>query len=312
MNQFPTAVGVSSLGAYIPELYAKELLIEFYVSTVLAAIANTDYEGEIKAHGDKVTVRALPAISVRPYVKGQKLQYDHLSPTSVDLVIDSAYYYGVQAPKVDQVQSDIAFVSKWAAHASENLKIEVDRDCLGRLPAAAHASNAGTAAGRISGNISLGTSGSPISLANTNVLGKLVEAVQCLAEQNIDTSNPGKIWAVIPAWVASRIKTSELRDASRDGSGGMSMLRNGRLGIIDNVTLYQSNNILPDAAGCYHIVVGHKDCYTFASQLVENETLKNPEDFGDILRGLQVYGDKVTKSEGIVDLYVTPAALSGI
>ena len=45
MNQFPTAVGVPSLGAYIPELYAKELLIEFYTATVLAAIANTDYEG---------------------------------------------------------------------------------------------------------------------------------------------------------------------------------------------------------------------------------------------------------------------------
>lgn len=45
MNQFPLAAGVPSLGAYIPELYAKELLIEFYTSTVLAAIANTQYEG---------------------------------------------------------------------------------------------------------------------------------------------------------------------------------------------------------------------------------------------------------------------------
>lgn len=312
MNQFPTAAGVPSIGAYIPELYAKELLIEFYAATVLAAIANTNYEGEIKAYGDKVIVRALPAISIRPYVKGQKLQYDHLTTSNVDLLIDKAYYYGVQAPKVDQVQSDIAFISKWAAHASENLKIEVDRDCLGRLPAAAHAKNAGDAAGRISGNINLGKAGAAISLSNTNILGKIVEAVQCLAEQNIDTSNPGKIWAVIPAWVASRIKTSELRDASRDGGGGMSMLRNGRLGVIDNVTLYQSNNILPDEDNGYHIVVGHKDCYTFASQLVENETLKNPDDFGDILRGLQVYGDQVMKREGIVDVYVTPAALSNI
>ncbi|NCC84833.1 MAG: hypothetical protein EOM03_12015 [Clostridia bacterium] len=311
MNQFPLAAGVPSLGAYIPELYAKELLIEFYTSTVLAAIANTQYEGEIKAFGDKVYVRALPEVSIRQYVKGQKLQYDHMEPGQVELNIDKAYYYGVAAPKVDQVQADIAFLSKWAAHASEKLKIELDRDCLGRLAATAHAKNSGTTAGRISGNINMGVAGSPITLSNTNILGKLVEAVQCLAEQDIDTSNGGKIWAVIPAWVASRIKTSELRDASRDG-GGVSMLRNGRLGVIDNVTLYQSNNIMPDDAGCYHIVVGHKDCYTFASQLVENETLKNPNDFGDLLRGLQVYGDKVTKPEGIVDLYVTAGAITTV
>ena len=311
MNQFPTAPGVPSLGYYIPELYASELLVEFYISTVLAAISNTDYEGQIKSQGDTVIVRALPSMQIRKYVKGMNLQYDYLEPSEVKLLIDKGLYYGVQLPKIDVVQSDIAFVSKWAAHASQELKIEVDRDCLSRLPAAAHAKNAGDAAGKISGAINLGKAGTPVALSNTNILGKLLEAVQCLAEQNIDTSNPGKIWAVVPAWVATRIQTSKLSDASVSGDG-VSMLRNGRLGVIGNTTIYQSNNIQPDAAGCYHIVVGHKDCYTFASQLTENETLKNQNDFGDLMRGLQVYGDKVIKPEGIVDLYVSPAALSNI
>jgi hypothetical protein len=250
-------------------------------------------------------------MQIRKYVKGMNLQYDYLEPSEVKLLIDKGLYYGVQLPKIDVVQSDIAFVSKWAAHASQELKIEVDRDCLSRLPAAAHAKNAGDAAGKISGSINLGKAGAPVALSNTNILGKLLEAVQCLAEQNIDTSNPGKIWAVVPAWVATRIQTSKLSDASVSGDG-VSMLRNGRLGVVGNTTIYQSNNIQPDAAGCYHIVVGHKDCYTFASQLTENETLKNQNDFGDLMRGLQVYGDKVMKPEGIVDLYVSPAALSDI
>lgn len=311
MNVFPTAAGVPSLGYYVPELYAAELLVEFYESTVLAAIANTIYEGEIKGQGDTVIVRALPSMQIRKYVKGMNLQYDYMQPSEVKLLIDQGLYYGVQLPKIDVVQSDIAFVSKWAAHASQELKIEVDRDCLSRLPAGAHAKNAGDTAGRISGSINLGKAGAAIALSNANILGKILEAVQCLAEQNIDISNPGKIWAVIPAWVATRIQTSKLSDASVSGDG-VSMLRNGRLGVVGNATLYQSNNILPDAAGGYHIVVGHKDCYTFASQLTENETLKNQNDFGDLMRGLQVYGDKVMKSEGIVDLYVTPAAMTNI
>ena len=311
MNQFPLAANVPSLGSYIPTLYAKELLVEFYKATVLAAIANTNYEGEIKAQGDTVVVRGLPAVTIRPYKKGQNLTYEHVEPADVELTIDQGLYYGLQAPKVDQVQSDIAFIQKWATHASEKLKIEVDRDCLGRLAAAAHAKNAGSSAGKISGSISLGVSGTPIAISNTNILGKLLECVQVLAEQDIDTSSTGKIWAVVPAWMATRIQTSKLSDVQTSGDG-VSMLRNGRLGVIGNLTIYQSNNILPDANGNFHVIVGHKDCYTFASQLVENETLKNPNDFGDLLRGLQVYGDKVVKPEGIVDLYVSAAALSGI
>lgn len=311
MNKFPTAVGVPSIGAYIPELFAKELLTEFYTATVLAAIANTDYEGEIKAHGDTVIVRGLPNVAVSDYVKGQKLQYPYVEPPSIELHIDKAKSFTLNAPDLDQVQSDIALLTKWAAHGSENLKIAVDRDCLGRLPAAAHAKNAGDKAGRISGSVNLGKAGAPISLANTNVLSTMLLGKQVIAEQDIDVTTGGKLWAVMPAWVSTRIQTSMLSDASKSGDG-VTMIRNGRLGVINNITLYESNNLLPDEAGGFHIIMGHKDCYTFASQLIKNETLRNPDDFGDLMRGLQVYGDKVTKTEGIVDIYVTEAAISGI
>ena len=311
MDQFSRAANVPSIGAYVPELFAKELLIEFYTATVLAAIANTDYEGEIKAQGDKVIIRGLPEVTIREYVTGMNLQYQHLEPPKVELLINKGLYYGVNAPKVDQVQSDIAFVSKWAAHASEKLKIQVDRDCLGRLAAAAHAKNAGQYAGKISGNINLGYASNPISTTNVNILGLLLQAVQVLAEQDIDVTSPGKLWAVIPAWMATRIQTSALKDVSLSGDG-VSMLRNGRVGVIGNLTIYMSNNILPDTSGNFHALVGHRDCYSFASLLVENESLKNPNVFGDLLRGLQVYGDKVVKPEGIVDVYVSQGALSGI
>lgn len=311
MDKFPTAPGVPTIGAYIPEIYAKELLIEFYIATVIAAISNTDYEGEIKAQGDTVIIRALPEVEVSDYVKGQKLTYPYLEPPSIELVIDRAKKYTMNAPDIDQVQSDIAYLSKWAAHGGEKLKIAIDRDCLGRLPAAAHAKNAGDKAGKVSGSINLGKAGAPISLANTNVLSTMLLGKQAIAEQDIDVTTGGKLWAVMPAWVSTRIQTSMLSDASKAGDG-VTMIRNGRLGVINNITLYESNNLLPDEAGGFHIIMGHKDCYTFASQLIKNETLRNYDDFGDIMRGLQVYGDKVTKPEGIVDIYVTEAAISGI
>jgi hypothetical protein len=44
-------------GNFIPEIWAGKLIENFYDATVLAAIANTDYEGSIKAHGDTVNIR---------------------------------------------------------------------------------------------------------------------------------------------------------------------------------------------------------------------------------------------------------------
>lgn len=302
MNKYPREAAAHSLGAYIPELYAKELLVHFYTRTVLSAIANTDYEGEIKNMGDTVKIRGLPTVEIKDYKVGTELAYEYMQPPNVDLEINKGKYFAMNAPDVDQVQSDITFLTRWADHASESLKIAVDRDCLGRLPATAHAKNQGQTAGKISGNIDLGATGHPVTITNKNVLTKLLQCVQALQEQDVDTTNPANLWAVIPAWMATMIQTSVLKDASLAGDG-TSMLRNGRLGIIGNLTLYQSNNLTKDSDSNWHILVGHKAGYTFASQLLKSETLKNPKDFGDLLRGLQVYGDKVVKPEAVAVLY---------
>src|SRR5215471_7396117 len=48
-------------GTFIPEIWSGKLIEKFYASTVLAAISNTDYEGEIRNQGDKVHIRPKPA-----------------------------------------------------------------------------------------------------------------------------------------------------------------------------------------------------------------------------------------------------------
>jgi hypothetical protein len=49
--------------------------------------------------------------------------------------------------------------------------------------------------------------------------------------------------------------------------------------------------------------MGHKSALTFASQLVKNEILPNPHDFGQLMRGLQVFGYEVIKPVSMLDLY---------
>ena len=86
----------------------------------------------------------------------------------------------------------------------------------------------------------------------------------------------------------------------------MSILRNGKFGQMDRFTIYASN-LLPNgrygppalAAGEWVIYGGHAHGLTFASQLTNVETIRSERTFGQIIRGLQVYGRAVLDNKAI-------------
>ena len=61
---------------FIPEIWSGKLVEKFYASTVLAAISNTDYEGEIRDKGDRVKIRTKPTITIRNYLSDGLLALD--------------------------------------------------------------------------------------------------------------------------------------------------------------------------------------------------------------------------------------------
>ena len=114
---------------------------------------------------------------------------------------------------------------------------------------------------------------------------------------------------MLPTWAATLIKQSELRQAYLSGDG-VSILRNGRLGMVDRFTIYTSN-LLPSgtaggfASGEYVIYAGHSHGLTFASQVSKVETLRSEQTFGTVLRGLQVYGYKVIDGTALAQAIVS-------
>ncbi len=86
----PRAGGYPSLaGTTTPRpIWATKLLVKFYENTVLGAITNTDYEGDISNMGDQVRIRTTPDITIRNYSIGQVLQNETPQPGIIDLDID--------------------------------------------------------------------------------------------------------------------------------------------------------------------------------------------------------------------------------
>ncbi len=273
---------------YIPEIYAARLVQKFYAATVFGSIANTNYEGEIKNHGDTVHIRTTPNITIRDYEIGGTLTHETLSSDGVDLLIDKAKYFSFGVDDVDKMQSDLPQIDKWAEESAEQMKIAMDVDMLGAVYADVAAANAGTAAGAKSANINLGDATTPVALTKSNILDYIVDCGTVLDEQNIPGTGR---WLVLPPKACGLIKKSDLKDASLAGDG-TSILRNGRMGIIDRFEIYNSNNINL-AGGEYDLLFGHPAGLTFATQMVKNRRVVDPQKFQELIQGLCVYGYEV-------------------
>jgi len=278
----------------------------------------TDYEGEIKNKGDRVKIRTKPTITIRNYAADELLALDRPSGGTVELYIGNGKYFSLILDDVMEVQSDLNILSIWADDAAQQLKITVDQDVLDGIVGQMAAANKGTAAGVITANVNLGATGVPLSVVardptagQVELLDVLMRAGQVLDEQNIP--EVGR-WVVMPAWAGRMIKQSELRQAYLSGDS-VSMLRNGRLGMVDRFTIYISN-LLPNNSsdnvnfqpGEWPIFAGHAHGLTFASQISKVETLRSELTFGQVLRGLQVYGYQVVDGKALVQAYVTPGA----
>ena len=294
--------------AFIPEIWSGKLQVKFYKSTVLAEITNNDWESEIKNMGDTVHIRSIPTITINNYQKGQTLTNQVPTSTPIDLLIDKGKYFAVVVDDVDEVQADVKLMDIFSNDASEQMKIAIDNDVLNNVAADAAAANKGTTAGAISGDIDLGETGAPIHITVNNVLEKILEVGLVLDEQNVPEDGR---WMVIPPWIAPLLKNSDLKQAYLTGDD-TSPLRNGKIGMIDRFTLYTTNNldVVADTVDAWHVLAGTRDAISFASQITNVESLRSTSTFGNIVRGLNVYGYSVVKPEALVDLYVSKVAIA--
>ena len=102
-------------------------------------------------------------------------------------------------------------------------------------------------------------------------------------------------------------------DANKSGDS-VSIKRNGQVGMIDRFTIYRTNNLTKVTNGgggantVFTCLFGHKAATTFATQLLKNEMIPNPDGFGMLHRGLQVYGYKVVKPEALGASFISSDA----
>ena len=305
--------GASYSGAFIPTVWAAKLNAKFYAASVYGDIANTDWQGDISSMGDKVIINTAPTITVSNYEAGTSLTYQVPASDSTELLIDKGKYFAFQINDVLEYQAKPNLMDMFAADAAEQMRIAIDSTVLYNTFSGGAAANKGATAGAKSSSYNLGTDTAPITLTGSNVLQKILEMASVLDEQNIPDNDR---WLVIDPYTRSLLLQSNLAQAQFMGDA-TSPVRNGKIGTIDRFTVYVSNQLPKAVAGSNTpwlsgdgtengvtstsglkrraIIAGHKSAITFASQITKMEQIRNPNDFGDYVRSLNVYGYKVIK-----------------
>lgn len=313
-------------GTFIPTLWSAKLNAKFYKASTFADICNRDWEGEIANVGDKVVINNVPTITIRDYTignSGARLTYEVPVGATVELAVDRAKYFGFQVNDVLDYQAKPDLMDTFTNDAAEQMRIAIDSTCIYRSFSLANAANKGATAGVRSLSYNMGTDVAPVALDVTvgganNVLTKILQMASILDEQNVPESNR---WLVIDPATRILLMQTNLAQANLMGDD-KSPVRNGLIGKIDRFSIYVSNNLPTAPAGTATpwvsgdasensvtsagtdlkrkaIIAGHTSAIAFASQMTKTETLRNPDDFGDFVRGLQVFGSKVVADQAL-------------
>lgn len=300
----------ATMANVIPELWSATYLVKWHLETVFDKIVNTDYEGEFSKMGDVVHIRTIPDMTINKYFKGintgnGQVTYERPTVGNVDLLIDEGQYWAFSLQDIDLKQGSIELANTWATEAKTQMHIAIEAELFADWHDDATALNKGNAAGAKSLNIKLGTTGAPRYINSSNVDDFLTDVTLVLDEQNVPSGDRALI---VPKFVGKFIKMSDKFTADKTGDA-KGRLISGLLGEVDGLLIYASNNVesVVDATAgvtCYNAFANHKMAISFATQLEENEVIRDQFDFRDLSRGLQVYGSKTTKSEGVVECYI--------
>jgi hypothetical protein len=299
-------------GTFIPSVWSSKLNVKFYAATTFGDVSNTNWEGDIKSMGDKVIINNIPSITINAYSVGTTLTYEVPAPSTIELQVDKGYYFGVNVSDVLEYQAQPNLMDMFTTDAANQMKIKVDAECLQAVVTGCDAANVGATAGKLSASYNFGTDLAPLALtggAAGNILQTITAMASALDEQNVPESDR---FLILTPVERNMLMSSNLAQAQFMGDA-TSIVRNGKIGRIDRFDVYVSNLLPKGAAGQdyfggamasalkrHAMYAGHKSAWTFASQINKVESIPNPSDFGQLVRGLVVYGRKVVKPEGVV------------
>lgn len=308
-GNFGNSVAGQTNSFFLPQIFSKKVLNFFRKSSVAEAITNTDYAGEISAFGDSVKIIKEPVITVVNYERGADITKTALTDQEITLVVDVANAFKFIVDDIETSMSHVNFKEVATSSAAYALRDAFDAGVIAKMFAGVAASSpnhilgsdnatdiaAGTFDG--TGNLDIGFGSSehdPIDVIS--------RMARLLDEQNVPEE--GRWFLADPAFYEVLVQSSS-KLLSVDYNAGQGSIRNGLIssGKLRGFDMYKTNNIAATTNAAGKVIAGHMSAVSTAQTIVNTEVMRDPDSFGDIVRGLHVYGAKVLRPEALVSAF---------
>lgn len=241
---------------------------------------------------------------MRPYGRGAQVVAEDLIDEDFTMVIDQSNYYAFKVDDIEQKHSHVNFETLASNRAAYELKDNYDRNILSFM------------AGAATGNLVLGSAGTPKKIGLTGTydftpLGLLNRINRLLTQNNVPTDQ--RYFVADPFfWEVTGDENNKLMDASFSGDSS-TPIRNGKISNqkIRNFSSYESNNLPtlglgPDATGANNygiLIAGHMSAVATAMNLSKTEKMRDQNSFGDIVRGMHLFGRHCIRPEALAVVY---------
>lgn len=292
---------------FIPQVWSKIILASLQKKLVYGSpmVVNDDYEGEITGPGNTVHITQFGDPTISDYTPGGTIVYEQLSDAGQSLLIDAAKTFSFAIDDVDRRQ------------AAGDMQTYLETRAAYKMADAADQYIAGKYTGVASANV-LGTTGAPLTPLPYNSGGagldeadfyvQVLEPLKVILDQNNVPDEDRYI--TCPPWAVSLISQTRAFVSVTDMQGDPSQtFQRGFSGQVSGFSVLKSNNVPQPVAGgagtgVWAIQAGHPMAITYGEQITETEALRLQTTIADGVRGLHVYGAKLTRPDTIGIAYV--------
>jgi len=271
---------------FVPDIWSARILTNLSRTAVANGICNRDYEGDTRT-GDSVKITSITDPTVGTY-SGADITMEAITDATQSLLLDQKKYFDFYLDDVERAQAvnGGAIMQEAIDRASYALANTMDAYVLSVIGAGASASNPDHQVAEATVS------------TTTDAYDKLVDWAVLLDAADVPPENR---WAVVtPAYYAKLLKDS--RFISAGDVQAAETRANGLVGRAAGLEIFKSNN-LPDGPGAGAgklMLVGSRYATTHAEQIRSVEAFRVEKKFADGVKGLHVYGTRVTRPTAIV------------
>ena len=306
---FANSVSGQTNSFFLPSIYSRKVLNFFRKASVVEAITNTDYTGEISAFGDSVKIIKEPVISVSDYTRGSDTTATKLTDQELTLVVDSAKAFKFIVDDIESKMSHVNFKEVATSSAAYALRDSYDAAVIAAMFSGVSSSSPDHIIGSDSAtaDATLAHATNSVDLLGSDGTGvDPLDLMARMARLMDDQSIPEEgRWFLAPPSFYEELGQSGSKLLSVDFNAGQGSIRNGLVssGKLRGFDMYKSNNVASTSNATGKVLAGHISSTATAQAITSTEVLRDPDSFGDIVRGLHVYGAEVLRPEALVSAF---------